>query len=185
MNHRRFTFIAILLALSLGAHAADSHLDVLVFAPHPDDEVISSAGLILQGHARGQRIGVVMLTNGDGFPALAAAAAHKTIEALLYEDFRHAGALRQQHSLNAAKRLGLRDDEVIFLGYPDSALTEIYQQPEGKIYTQQLTKMSETYGLTQRDYHTIQHGRRRNTRRKIWSPTSRKSSTRGSRKKSS
>lgn len=133
-------------------------LEVLIFAPHPDDEVIGCAAVVLRAHARQQRAGVVLLTNGDGFPAIAAVVARKDRDALAPEDFLRVGALRQQHSLNAAARLGLNRDEVIFLGYPDSGLETIYQQTDSIPFEQKFTKKHETYGATVRDYHSIVHG---------------------------
>jgi LmbE family N-acetylglucosaminyl deacetylase len=134
-------------------------LEALVFAPHPDDEVIGCAAVILRAHERQQRVGVVLLTNGDGYPALAAVVARKNVDALAPEDFLRAGALRQQHALTATARLGVNKDEVIFLGYPDSGLQAIYEQTESTPFTQVFTRKTETYGVTQRDYHSSEHGR--------------------------
>ena len=134
-------------------------LEVLVFAPHPDDEVIGCAAVILRAHERQQRAGVVLLTSGDGYPAIAAVVARKERDALAPDDFIRVGALRQQHSLNAMTRLGVSPDLVMFLGYPDSGLEAIYRQDDSAPLTQKFTKKSETYGVTQRDYHSIVHGR--------------------------
>lgn len=134
-------------------------LEVLVFAPHPDDEVIGCAAVILRAHERQQRAGVVVLTSGDGYPAIAAVVARKDRDALTPEDFMRVGALRQQHSLTAMARLGVSPDLVIFLGYPDSGLEAIYRQDDSAPFTQKFTKKNETYGATQRDYHFIVHGR--------------------------
>jgi LmbE family N-acetylglucosaminyl deacetylase len=152
---------AILLVSSIGI-AADDHprapLEALVFAPHPDDEVIGCAAVILRAHERQKRVGIVLLTNGDGYPAIAAVIARKQIAALAPEDFLRLGALRQQHSLTATARLGVKRDEVVFLGYPDSGLQAIYEQTESTPFTQMFTKKAETYGVTQRDYHSNEHG---------------------------
>jgi len=134
-------------------------LEVLVFAPHPDDEVIGCAAVILRAHERQQRAGVVVLTSGDGFPAIAAVVARKDRDALTPDDFIRVGALRQQHTLNAMQRLGVSRDLVMFLGYPDSGLEAIYQQDDSAPFTQKFTKKNETYGVTQRDYHSVVHGR--------------------------
>jgi hypothetical protein len=37
---------------------------VVVFAPHPDDEVIACAGIIQQALGRGARVKVLAITNG-------------------------------------------------------------------------------------------------------------------------
>lgn len=46
----------------------DQPLDVLVVAPHPDDAEISVGGTILACRARGERVGVLDLTNGEPTP---------------------------------------------------------------------------------------------------------------------
>jgi LmbE family N-acetylglucosaminyl deacetylase len=130
-------------------------MEALVFAPHPDDEVIGCAAVILRAH---QRVAVVLLTNGDGYPAIAAVIARKTVDALTPDDFLRLGALRQQHSLTATARLGVHRDEIIFLGYPDSGLQAIYEQTESTPFTQKFTQKAATYGVTQRDYHATEHG---------------------------
>jgi LmbE family N-acetylglucosaminyl deacetylase len=152
---------AILLASTLCIAAdtpAATPLEALVFAPHPDDEVIGCATVILRAHERQQRVGVVLLTNGDGYPAIAAVIAKKPIDALAPEDFLRLGAVRQQHSVTATARLGVNRNELIFLGYPDSGLQAIYESTEGAPFTQKFTKKAATYGVTQGDYHSTAHG---------------------------
>ena len=95
---------------------------VLVIAPHPDDEVIGCAGVILRALEAKKRVTVVLLTNGDGHVALTAVVARKEREQLTPEDFMKAGALRQGHSIAAMKRLGVPREDLIFLGYPDGGL---------------------------------------------------------------
>src|SRR3954463_13514957 len=55
-----------------GSHPENQADSIVVFAPHPDDEVIGCAGIIMQALARGARVKVVAITSGDGFPAAAA-----------------------------------------------------------------------------------------------------------------
>ncbi len=134
-------------------------LDVLVIAPHPDDEVIGCAGVMLQALEQHKRVGVVVITSGDGHPALAAAVAKKDRDQLAPGDFVNSGALRQQHSVNAMARLGLPKEELMFLGYPDSGLERIFTMDGSAPFRQMFTQKSETYGVTVRDYHSIVHGR--------------------------
>ncbi|MEO6787871.1 MAG: PIG-L family deacetylase, partial [Chthoniobacteraceae bacterium] len=101
---------------------------------------------------------VVILTNGDGYAALAAAAAKKEREHLTPEDFMKAGALRQGHSVNAMKRLGVPRDDLIFLGYPDGGLAKMWQMDGGTAFRQMFTQKRETYGLIERDYHSLTLG---------------------------
>jgi LmbE family N-acetylglucosaminyl deacetylase len=134
-------------------------LDVLVIAPHPDDEVIGCAGVMLQALEQHKRVGVVVITSGDGYPALAAVVAKKDRNQLSADDFIRAGALRQQHSVRAMARLGVPKDEMIFLGYPDSGLEKIYTMDGSAPFRQMFTQKSETYGVTVGDYHSLIHGK--------------------------
>src|SRR6266545_643706 len=54
------TLAATVLMLALPARA-----ELLVIAPHPDDDVITSAGVIARARARGESVRVVYMTNGD------------------------------------------------------------------------------------------------------------------------
>lgn len=134
-------------------------LDVLVVAPHPDDEVIGCAGVMLQALEQKKRVGVVVITSGDGYPALAAVAARKDITQLTPDDFLQAGALRQRHSLRALARVGVPQDELMFLGYPDSGLEKIYTLDGSATFQQPFTQKNATYGVTVPDYHSVVHGR--------------------------
>lgn len=158
MTHPNFSTLCsgvLAVALAAGASAAG---DVLVVAPHPDDEVIGCAGVILRAVGEKKRATVVILTNGDGHVALTAAVAQKERGKLTPEDFMKAGALRQGHSVSALKRLGVPRDDLIFLGYPDGGLEGMWQLEGSAAFLQSLTRKRETYGLTARDYHSLAHG---------------------------
>ena len=76
-----------LLACGPMSHAQErGPLDVLVVAPHPDDEIIGCAGVILQALAEHQRVGMVILTNGDAHVALTAVVAKKDKGQLVPDD---------------------------------------------------------------------------------------------------
>lgn len=132
--------------------------DVLVVAPHPDDEAIGCAGVIMRALAEKKRVAVVVLTNGDGHVELTAAVAKKDKEQLTPEDFMKAGALRQGHSVKAMKRLGVPRDDLFFLGYPDGGLEKMWLLDGSSVFRQKLTHKDETYGLVERDYHSLTHG---------------------------
>lgn len=134
-------------------------LDVLVIAPHPDDEVIGCAGIILQALEQHRQVGVVVITSGDGYPAIAAVVGKKDRNELVPDDFLRAGSLRQTHSVRAMERLGLPKDELKFLGYPDSGLEKIYTMNGSAQFVQMFTRKSDTYGVTVPDYHTISHSK--------------------------
>ena len=40
----------------------------MIFAPHPDDDVIGCGGVIQHALAAGERVRIVFTTSGDGYP---------------------------------------------------------------------------------------------------------------------
>ncbi|NPD83640.1 glycosyltransferase [Lentimicrobium sp. L6] len=78
--------------------------NVLVFAPHPDDEVFGCGGAILKHLAQGDQVEVIIITDGAS-PVI------ESQKSSLYK------SIRQQESINAACVLGY--GEPIFLDYPD------------------------------------------------------------------
>ena len=90
---------------------------VLILAPHPDDEVLGCGGIIQKAVELKLPGRVVFLTYGDsnelafilyrGHPVLMP----KAVEAM--------GEIRHREALAAGKILGLRPDQLTFLGYPD------------------------------------------------------------------
>src|SRR5215472_14652734 len=127
--------------LAAFAQPSSTHPDsIVVFAPHPDDEVIGCAGIIMQALARGARVHVVAITSGDGFPAAAAGVVHKPVDQVGPDDFFALSRLRQTESRNALEILGGKADDLILLGYPDGDLGNLYESTDDKIIRQQFTK---------------------------------------------
>jgi len=115
---------------------------VLIFAPHPDDESIACAGVIQKALKAGALVRIVYLTNGD----------HNELAFIVYEkritfrqgEFVYMGKVRQQESIKAMKYLGLDQNNLIFLGYPDYGTFEIfckYWQTD-KPFRDRLTRIS-------------------------------------------
>ncbi|HEY7156181.1 MAG TPA: PIG-L family deacetylase [Gemmataceae bacterium] len=134
-------------------------LDILVIAPHPDDEAIGCAGVMLRALQEKQRVGVVLVTNGDGHQKAAAAVAKKPEARLEPADLLRLARIRQQHSVGALRKIGVRREDLISLGYPDSGLKAIYESKGEAPYKQPFTGKAETYAAVIRDYHTLAHGR--------------------------
>lgn len=163
---RRWTGIAHAMVAAIGvvgvcgvaAGAAAPALDVLIVAPHPDDETIGAAGVTMQALARGQQVGVVVLTMGDAHVALTAVVAGKAEANLGPKDFEKASAHRQTLSSRAAARVGLPGDALVFLGYPDSGLRPMYAATDATPFTQKHTGRRATYASAFTDYHTAAHG---------------------------
>ncbi|GAA4882174.1 PIG-L deacetylase family protein [Kitasatospora terrestris] len=88
---------------------------VLVFAPHPDDEVIACGGTIARLAAEGARVRIVFATDG--------AMSHSAVLGI-HRDPAPAELrlIRRGEARAAAKELGLPEDAVHFLDFPDTAL---------------------------------------------------------------
>lgn len=151
-----------LFPLSLAGQETDKKgsppLDILVIAPHPDDEALGCAGVMLRALQKKQRVGVVLVTNGDGYPKAAATVAKKPEAQLKPEDFFRLAHIRQQHSVGALSKIGVRKEDLIALAYPDSGLQAIYESKDEMPFKQPFTCKDETYASVIRDYHTLVHG---------------------------
>jgi LmbE family N-acetylglucosaminyl deacetylase len=119
------------------------YAQILVVAPHPDDDVLTAAGVILHALQAGEPVTVVYITNGEN---------RKTPD----------GRLRQTEAVAGQRRLGLAEEHLIFLGYPDAYLTQILTRclhPDDGLVT--ALQQSTTYGnrgLGRMDYHTYRFG---------------------------
>ncbi len=119
------------------------HAHTLVVAPHPDDDILTSAGVILQAVQAGEPVTVVYMTNGENT---------RTPD----------GLLRQAEAVAGQRLLGVSEDQLIFLGYPDAFLTRILvdcPSPDDRLVTP--FNRSATYGnrgLGRKDYHAYRFG---------------------------
>jgi LmbE family N-acetylglucosaminyl deacetylase len=123
--------------------ASPANAQILIFAAHPDDDILTSAGIVSDAHRRGEPVVVVYLTNGD-------------------YDGTSIGLERQDEAIAAQQVLGTSEDETIFLGYPDGYADVVYEDyPDS---TDQFTTPSGqglTYGqrgLGGADYHFYKFG---------------------------
>ena len=80
---------------------------ILVLAPHPDDDVLIAAGVVSNAHNQGKSVKIVYVTNGD---------INGTSQ----------GYFREAEAVTGQSYLGTAENDLIFLGYPDSHLQEIY-----------------------------------------------------------
>lgn len=122
-------------------------VDLLVFAPHPDDETLGCAGILRQAIASGKRVRVVIFTHGDGFPGFASRLARKPEEHLVPDNFLALARYRRNQSLEAMRALGGRVEDVVFLGYPDSGLMQVYETRGPTPFRQKFTGKSGTYDV--------------------------------------
>ncbi len=130
-----------------------------MFAPHPDDEVIGTGGVLQQAVARGERVRIVFVTNGDGYPRAASFLTRKPVSGLGRSDFVELASVRQREAIDAAAVLGIRPSSLVFLGYPDGVLEQVYSIENGAPAHSPSTGRSATYGPVITDYHTRAHGR--------------------------
>lgn len=80
----------------------------LVVAPHPDDETLGCGAVIARAKASGQKVRVVIMTDG----AAAGKSAKITPEQLAH--------IRHEETLQAGKALGLAPEDIVFLRFPDT-----------------------------------------------------------------
>ncbi|HEY6557899.1 MAG TPA: PIG-L family deacetylase [Polyangiaceae bacterium] len=119
--------------------------DVLVVVPHPDDETLIAAGVLARAVATGQRAHVVIVTNGD--------------YACIVD-----GLARQAESVAALAVLGIREDQLDFLGYPDGYLAHLGRAPlpgVKRLVSGRCERGNTTYGQRgrgSRDFHRMRFG---------------------------
>ncbi len=118
--------------------------NILVVAPHPDDDIITSAGVIYSAVKRGEAVTVVYMTNGD-------------------LNGTSVGYQRQNEAVTAqVQYLGMSEDNLVFLGYPDGGLRDLYDYyPNATDHYVSPNGQGTTYGnrgLGRSDYHTYQFG---------------------------
>lgn len=99
---------------------------LLVFAPHPDDEVLGGGGVIAATAAQfpNNAVRVVVATNGDG-SRLSAIAQKKS--PFSPTGMRQLADKRQYESLSALIYLGLHSDQIEYWGFPDGGLRQIWK----------------------------------------------------------
>ena len=93
---------------------------ILLISPHCDDETLSSGGYIYEAEKAGAQVEVVLVTNGDGERFSTTEESKKIMPRP--EDYVATGYLRQKESLAGLKILGVPENQVIFLGYPDGGI---------------------------------------------------------------
>jgi len=103
---------------------------VLILAPHPDDEALGTCSIIQNAIAIGSPIRVVYLTNGDHNEL--AFIAYRKRPWLSSQINRNMGEIRRREAIYAMTYLGLLEDNLVFLGYPDFGTLNIWKKHWGK-----------------------------------------------------
>ena len=115
---------------------------VLILAPHPDDEAIACAGVIQEALSKGAKVKIAYLTYGE----------HNEFAFIVYKkriilkknEFIQMGQVRRQEAIKAMRLLGLDEDDLIFLGYPDFGTFSIFTRywNTDKPFSSLLTRIS-------------------------------------------
>jgi LmbE family N-acetylglucosaminyl deacetylase len=126
MNYRRDVRTCATRAGALETFATpNSSTRLLVMAPHPDDETLGAGGALHLTRQNGGAARIVFLTCGDGSRSTQLAL---HLRKRRYYSFRNLARLRREEAKDAARVLGLEENEVVFLGYPDGGLRDIWQK---------------------------------------------------------
>lgn len=115
---------------------------ILILAPHPDDEAISSSGIIQKAISAGAKIKIVYLTNGEYNQESYLIYEKKPL--ILKSQFIGLGKIRINEAIKAMASLGLKKEDLIFLGYPDFGTMDIFTEywDKNKPYSNILERIS-------------------------------------------
>ena len=97
---------------------------ILILAPHPDDETLGCGGVIQQAKKIGLPLRVVFLTYGDNNQW--SFLVYRKRPVLSSHTAQRMGLVRYHEALGAAQTLGLKPEDLTFLGYPDFGTLEIW-----------------------------------------------------------
>ncbi len=116
---------------------------ILIFAPHPDDEAIGTAGVIQRAIELKVPFKIVYLTNGDNNEL--AFLVYKKHPILSRKGLLGMGELRRKEAVEAMNFLGVDNSQQVFLGYPDFGTSNIFVQHWGKTrpFKSMLTRVRE------------------------------------------
>jgi len=98
---------------------------ILVVAPHEDDEILGTGGLLQKASNLGLPIKVIFLTNGDANEF--AFINYRRRPWLTPTINRNMGQIRQTESSTILNQLGIPKNNIVFLGYPDRGTLAIWQ----------------------------------------------------------
>ena len=106
-----------------------AHDRLLIIAPHCDDETLGAGGTIAAARRAGAAVRVVFMTNGDGSRSTRIVEdARRPADFLLRRNtFQKLAHMRQQEALAALHELGVRQSNVLFLGYPDGGTQALWE----------------------------------------------------------
>lgn len=118
-------------------------MKIAVVVAHPDDEVIGTGGYLKDAVEAGSQVKIIICTHGDGNrfdTELAERALLPTPREFIEE-----GERRAKESIAAVRVLGIRKDDVVFLGFPDRGLSRLLKKNWEAPYRSPYTRMRKTF----------------------------------------
>ena len=99
---------------------------ILILAPHPDDECLGTGGLIQQALAKGAKVKVIFITNGDNNPW-----PQRYLEkrwSIGPDERMRWGQRRKIEAVNSLEILGNGKVATAFLGLPDAGILNLWKE---------------------------------------------------------
>jgi len=98
---------------------------ILLFVPHPDDEIAACYKIIKYAIDMKLDILVVIVTNGDGIGAIDL---RNKVFRRAPEYFIRTGNIRREEAIRVLTGIGLSKENIIFLGYPDRHILKLWTE---------------------------------------------------------
>lgn len=124
-----------------GSIKLDARDRILIFAPHPDDEILGCAGIMQKAKAMNIPVRVLFLTLGDSNEW--AFLLYRKHPVVMPGSAERMGEIRHDEAVKAAVVLDIPPEDLIFLGYPDFGTQAIWRSHWGQSapYKSILTKV--------------------------------------------
>jgi len=113
---------------------------MIIFAPHADDETLGLGGFMAKAIQNGAEVIVVLVTNGDGHRFSSMEEFRKIYPNS--QDYIQSGYTRQEEAKKALGILGVKSENIYFLGYPDLGIKELLDKNWLTPYQSPYTKQS-------------------------------------------
>lgn len=137
----RTAYLAALHTSAIRCESPPSRCPAIVFAPHPDDETIGCGGTIVRKRRLGAPVTIVFMTDGAASrPGVVQRAELK--------------AMRRVEAVEAASVLGVGQEDLVFLDYPDGELADWREEAAARISAVLSARpLGEIYVPYRRDVH--------------------------------
>jgi len=96
----------------------------VIIAPHPDDEILCCGSMLADKVKNAEEVKIIFLTNGDA------------LRDATFKEAQEYGRWRRSESARAAGKIGIFEEDLCFLGFPDGLLQYIdKEKPVRSMYT--------------------------------------------------